>query len=951
MILYSINKEKYIVEIKEDGIYLYEETAEDITEVLSRMTFSKTKKQPRKVLLQKITLIGSSYDLVFSLVDAIVNRSLQVGFNFENDTYANNLRIMFCLLISKLDTKFAFKYDKSQFAKEVKNYDIEQFIAIKRFIDSDKKKTRDKITFLNIEKQEEIDAALSEALELYASDDSDSEAEESDENDDILISSDFTYSITNYERQEKKKIKEAQNKINKFLMERNPEEDCLEVEGESIKIKGKSLNVLFCIPGFRGVNHMPLRFSDEARRLYRSREFQDKRVKLPYYSEAAQMSRFDFYRDINGAKVHLTEALENENRTALDDNSSQLEQLLLKMRDEDYILVKGLSGKIRLFSNYLHFLQHLYSNGIIKSQRFLREVLSRQLGPQLPNAYNPFVSESETAEHALRYGFGLKSLYQSAALHAHYHSDGKPAFPYLGEIHLSLRGMDVFSSSRERHQIRRLEKMYRVNPDIVIAPEMESTGFGWLHAGEMIYSETIKCPNFKGKWKNKYKEKFGLSKEQFNKFKNDIVDSDSKKKRMQIEVEIINHLIKHYSNVLLKSAVEIAKARKEILVFLDSDGTLCFDLPEREKLNKNDKENEAMRQQLESAMEKLCTDATEEIDVKLNSTKMVVYRISPKAFNKAVKDIGDVDHFLMEDEKLRTPLSQTSTPRTSTSSRQRSTSVNFSLSGSVGTPLSYRGFFKQKLIERDTNEDIERHIATQPFSPIKGQEKLMIESEEVLTKSFENLSMASSSTMFKGVAPTLLVTQFNNEEITFERHVTRGDGSCGFYALPIAEDRDGAKKLLLDNAENEEIRRMVGVEIREAVLARDLPEVLLNNEFYHQWLLEHEDLSEHEAINAHDQLLVEYTETIDAYRDFINNDTGGRGRLSFNAFAEKTSVLDALAQLANLRIHIFHDQRLFVSRGPETGTPTFLYHYQGQDTHFELMSILEQKFFLKSQYL
>ena len=31
MIFYSTKKEKHILEIKEDGIYLYEETAEDIT--------------------------------------------------------------------------------------------------------------------------------------------------------------------------------------------------------------------------------------------------------------------------------------------------------------------------------------------------------------------------------------------------------------------------------------------------------------------------------------------------------------------------------------------------------------------------------------------------------------------------------------------------------------------------------------------------------------------------------------------------------------------------------------------------------------------------------------------------------------------------------------------------------------------------------------------------------
>lgn len=194
---------------------------------------------------------------------------------------------------------------------------------------------------------------------------------------------------------------------------------------------------------------------------------------------------------------------------------------------------------------------------------------------------------------------------------------------------------------------------------------------------------------------------------------------------MQFEVEIINHLITHYSNVLLKKVVEIAKARNEILVFLDSDGNISFDLPERDMSNDADAEAKEMREQLEATLEHLCTDTTKEIDVELNSKKMVIYRISPEAFNEAINDIDEVDRFLMEDEKLRTPLSQKSTPRTSTSSRRRSTSVNFSLSGSAGTPLGHRGFFSSAIVERDVSEDIERHVTTQFSSPTKIHERLV----------------------------------------------------------------------------------------------------------------------------------------------------------------------------------------------------------------------------------
>ena len=710
-----IENESYVLEVKNDGIFLYkkiESKNDKLSDSMSKLKIDKNKQSQSsakdKVLLLKTTLFGSSYELIFAIVDAIVNRCLQRNFSFETDQHANHLRIMFGLLVNELNVKLGFAYDKHHFTKKTTSeLTTDGFMAIKRVLDVDnsKKSDKDKQSYLNIAHLQDLDIALANALENYHSDDSDSEGEHSDKEEDTSPPSPFVYSNAKNPKEQQKSIEAARLKFNKFLSNRVPKRDKLEVVNGKVKIDDEFLAVDFVIPGFRGINHMPLRFSDNTRRLYRSQSLQKRRTVLPYYSEAIMMSRFDFYRDEEGIKQHLLTAnVDNQNRKELDNNAAQLEQKLVEMRDGDYIVVTGLSNgalkDIRLFSNFLYFLQHLYSNGIIKSQRLLREHQAQEeVFLPLPNAYNPFVSESEAPEHALRYSFGQKELYQPAALHPHYDRHGKPSFPYIGEIYISIRGMDVVTSKSERHQLRRLESLYRVNVDRYIGPEIESTGFGWLPAGAVVFSEVVKCPSFKGHWKRKFRTKYGLTKAQFKSYKQRITASPNKSSRLQVEAEVINHLIQFYSSRLLQCAFDYAKDHKKVLVFLNSQGNLDFDLPERNmEVNANDNAKKA-RELLEGRLRSELNESN--LEVKLTSKTMKIYRVSPTIVDDMIKKVirdkpelkSDYDKFRLDDERLRTPPSAHSSPRTPLSSPSKSQSP-YRYTGSPGTPLGSSSYKK-----------------------------------------------------------------------------------------------------------------------------------------------------------------------------------------------------------------------------------------------------------------
>ena len=117
----------------------------------------------------------------------------------------------------------------------------------------------------------------------------------------------------------------------------------------------------YVILGFRGINHMPGRFSDDCRRLLREKEIQELKKEVAYFRESVQKCIFDFYRDPEKSSQY-------KNLLSL---ANQLKKDLEGLQNTPHVLSIGLSdgaNRVRLFGNMLDTLQHIYTNGIIMFQ-------------------------------------------------------------------------------------------------------------------------------------------------------------------------------------------------------------------------------------------------------------------------------------------------------------------------------------------------------------------------------------------------------------------------------------------------------------------------------------------------------------------------------------------------------------------------------------------------------
>ena len=235
----------------------------------------------------------------------------------------------------------------------------------------------------------------------------------------------------------------------------------------------------------------------------------------------------------------------------------------------------------------------------------------------------------------------------------------------------------------------------------------------------------------------------------------------------------------------------------------------------------------------------------------------------------------------------------------------------------------------------------------------------------------------------------LLSATLHGEKIQLERHATGGGGQCGFYALPLANDRASAQQLLLEHAQDIRIRELVAPEIRAAIIENTLPAPLkekwsdwrdayfhLSDSFHQllarvqglhrlmpqnlnpndiiQYLRQHPNpfqgniLQQFETVtqqvNQHElHLRQALVETSEDFIEFVNHYIGATGHLSF--MPQQTSSLDAIAAIEQWRIYIWQpdasgeNAAIVHTIGPEAGMPHHLLHIPGVDTHFELLTV------------
>jgi hypothetical protein len=678
-----------------------------------------------KTQIFELPPVETKYDLVFSIIDALVSRSLHHEFDWKAPDFVTQcLKRAFVCLVPK--TEPITEEHKKDLPTNTNDFVTEHFDICKCFLDADKSHGvtfKNKLEFLGISDNCYYNLT-------YASDDSDTPSEISDDEPGLnehqrcagitkfdrffgskskktpempskTFSLDFLFSEETSEARQK--IKEDEDFFNEAFSSitlDKPRADLAE-DGALLKNEKRATQTHFLVPGFRGINYMASRFSKEARQTWRRKDLQEKKTRAGVFSEAILQTRVDFYRDVD----KIPEIFDQEAALyqSLVENAEALETSLSALKENSLVLAVGLSGGkyIRLFGNLLHAIQHVYTNGIIKAQRYLRHVMigddeNIDLPLDLPNAYNPFVSESEEPYHALKYLFGLKSLYEPAALKPRYNQLGKPSFPYVGEILITLRGMNVVAGHHERHLLREFNGKTHVAPGREIGPELEATGFAWIPESQVKYCEVLKFPDFSGKYKSAYQAKFGLSKSLFNVIKVQLKKTTpGDNNRRDVERTLIEWLCCYHTVRLMKKAIDLADT--STLRFLKSDHTLTSDTP-GSQMKTNDKDAVAFRDELALKLKEDVTDSNLIFKKKLaGKSNLKLYDISEEMIKSAGKSLGksvaEIQGYIDSEDKLRTPFSKPRQARTplKSMSDEKARPARYSYS-----PLRHSALFKEK---------------------------------------------------------------------------------------------------------------------------------------------------------------------------------------------------------------------------------------------------------------
>ncbi len=290
----------FSIKFEEDGFYLYEDDER----------------------VFELPPVATRYNLIYAILDAIINRGLRKDFSFETDKIAEYLRQAFICLVPKLDAKDATT-ELKKMPKESVDFKWHHFDACKRFLDLDANHAtfEKKLHYLGMEEEESLRMQ-------YASDDSDVPADDSDSEqslDEVQQDAGILEHIRFFSQKNRTPGK-TPSPINKYkyVSPKQPEHNFkklnealgrLSLDKPSVSVNPKGQAVVdgkvitktpVFIPGFRAINYMASRFSRHTRRAFRRPDLHAKRITIPndqdikgpaYFSEAVLQTHIDFYQE------------------------------------------------------------------------------------------------------------------------------------------------------------------------------------------------------------------------------------------------------------------------------------------------------------------------------------------------------------------------------------------------------------------------------------------------------------------------------------------------------------------------------------------------------------------------------------------------------------------------------------------------------------------------------
>lgn len=365
-------------------------------------------------------------------------------------------------------------------------------------------------------------------------------------------------------------------KLNQLIAQGKSIKDALSELQAEAKEKNETFTS-FYVAQYRGVAHVNTKWNKQNRKDHRSDKDE---VNEPQYSssvlESLGLNLFGNYAE--------TKRMQREDKARIENQANLLKEVLLTMRE-----VKPYQYGNYTYRNLAYVLQNIYTqdyHGFLKllnTDPWLKTILF--------NGAIPFVSMGDNPYHAAKYAYGMKPYagHEGDILQPNWHSDGRAERPYSGVVYVSLHPISDFDVDGPLHLItlnRNAE--IKLNNELVIIAEHESCFPSYLPEGRVIHKHIAKYPSLKAQAKEITFHKYGLSKDECDKFRQALlVDNKPHTEGYKRAKALLGEALCSYQEVrLIDIARKAAEERKGVLIYRDVGGKFSLRMP-YDSINQN----------------------------------------------------------------------------------------------------------------------------------------------------------------------------------------------------------------------------------------------------------------------------------------------------------------------------------------------------------------------------
>lgn len=283
----------------------------------------------------------------------------------------------------------------------------------------------------------------------------------------------------------------------------------------------------------------------------------------------------------NGAGISIGTSrnyTHDELKRDVEPHANQLVQLSAKFKAQKDIIYPLWSSS-RHFSSVFTLFHEIYTKNYDYFPQFLRAINSGVQG-------NPVISTGETARHPFNYALGTKIYegHEAKRQPPRYRQNGLCERPYSGKVLYIRMGLEHLSTTAMA-SIPQLNYQAEISVNLHIISEREASFWGIIPGNWVIGQAKAKYPSFNGKYKPKYLEKYGLTKEFYDDFAlaTECFAPHTPENKL-CELLLGTYLSAFYEQKAMAYCIDYAQGPQP--VFMNIDGSFSFGL-ERDSPHRN----------------------------------------------------------------------------------------------------------------------------------------------------------------------------------------------------------------------------------------------------------------------------------------------------------------------------------------------------------------------------